>query len=369
MTLGETLSAQIRKEYIERRGNSPTLKAILDKISNGGGTYVDAHEYAYQAGKILSNIFGKTITVDVLPNGQLDVSNARKIITNALRLNFEDVSQATAEIQRNLNRAAGLGLEPVVPQINEARIKGIAKLSSSAPIDEVIDELKEAITTFSQHVVDDELKANADSHYSAGMRPKIIRRAEAGCCAWCSALAGEHDYPLSNDNVFRRHQRCRCTTEYDPGDGSNKRQNVWKQNEWRDLTNGEMQSRIQSSPQHPEASNEEIESALKRRREYESNWQKASLQETVNKLIKDYVSYYSSDGIKKYYDSRDNSFVVVEDIYGQYFRIYDKTKKGRRTYVGLYGEDLNNTVISGRTVGRSQSEYNAASHFINTDKE
>ena len=61
-----------------RRGNCPTLQSILAKIEKGGGTYIDAHEYAYQAGKLLSRIFGQTITVDVLPNGQLDVSNAKR---------------------------------------------------------------------------------------------------------------------------------------------------------------------------------------------------------------------------------------------------------------------------------------------------
>ncbi len=179
-----------------RRGNCPTLQSIFAKIEKGGGTYIDAHEYTYQVGKLLSRIFGQTITVDVLPNGQLDISNTKKIISDALKMNFADVSETTANIQRNLNRTAGLNLEPVLPDLNNSRIKGMTTLASSKPIDQVMDELKEAITTFSQHIVDEELKANADSHYSAGLQPRIIRKAEAGCCKWCSALAGEYDYPV-----------------------------------------------------------------------------------------------------------------------------------------------------------------------------
>ena len=235
MTLGEELSAKIKKLYQGGGKSSRDLNAILAKIEKGGGTYIDAHDYAYLAGKMLSDIFGCTITVDVLPNGQLDVVDAGKIISDALKMNFDDVSGTTARIQRNLNRAAGLDLDPVLPRINTARVNGMTTLASSGPVDQIMDELMEALTTFSQHIVDDELKANADAHYKAGFTPKIIRKAESGCCKWCSALAGEYEYPNVNRDVFRRHQRCRCVTDYNPGDGINHWQNVWNQSQWREF--------------------------------------------------------------------------------------------------------------------------------------
>ena len=59
----------------------------------------------------------------------------------------------------------------------------------------------------------------------AGLRPRVIRTAESHCCKWCSALAGTYDYPRVPKDVYRRHERCRCRVEYDPGEG--RRQNVW----------------------------------------------------------------------------------------------------------------------------------------------
>jgi hypothetical protein len=75
-------------------------------------------------------------------------------------------------------------------------------------------------------VVDDMVKANMDFHHKLGLKPRITRKAAAGCCEWCDALEGEYEYPDDvPDDVFRRHQRCRCTVEYEPSSG--RKQNVW----------------------------------------------------------------------------------------------------------------------------------------------
>ena len=44
-------------------------------------------------------------------------------------------------------------------------------------------------------------------------------------CKRCSSLAGVYEYPDVPEDVYRRHENCRCTVEYDPGDGK-KLQNV-----------------------------------------------------------------------------------------------------------------------------------------------
>lgn len=52
------------------------------------------------------------------------------------------------------------------------------------------------------------------------------------CCEWCRNLAGSYTYPdgVPHD-VYRRHQRCRCAVDYNPGNGKN--QNVHSK-QWRD---------------------------------------------------------------------------------------------------------------------------------------
>lgn len=89
--------------------------------------------------------------------------------------------------------------------------------------DDAADMFQEIID-YSQAVVDGTLRANVDFQGRAGRRPKIIRKSEWKCCDWCRHLVGEYEYPDVPDDIYRRHENCRCTVEYDPGDGT--RQNV-----------------------------------------------------------------------------------------------------------------------------------------------
>ena len=74
-------------------------------------------------------------------------------------------------------------------------------------------------------MVDDAVKANAEFHYDAGLKPVITRRLGGDACAWCRNLAGSYEYHSEPEDVYRRHERCRCTVEYKPD--KKKRQNVW----------------------------------------------------------------------------------------------------------------------------------------------
>lgn len=93
--------------------------------------------------------------------------------------------------------------------------------------------------------------ANVAMHGRAGLIPKIIRKAESKCCEWCSKLAGEYEYPEVPDEVYQRHERCRCTVDYDPGNG--KRQNVhtkqWKTADERDKIEQRKQFALKSLAQ------------------------------------------------------------------------------------------------------------------------
>ena len=90
--------------------------------------------------------------------------------------------------------------------------------------------MKEPIVTFSQSVVDDTLKKNIDFQAKAGLKPKIVRKLVGKACDWCRNLAGSYDYPKVPSDVYHRHERCRCTVEYDPRDIDKKRQDVWSKN-------------------------------------------------------------------------------------------------------------------------------------------
>lgn len=150
---------------------------------------------------------------------------ANRVITPTLTDNYNLVSDVTSEIQTSLNEAAGIGIKAVKPELNQDRIDGIInRISSEDNYDDVSWILDEPVKNFSQSIVDDFVKANAEFHAKAGLQPKIVRKLAGNCCKWCSRLAGTYTYPDVPKDVYRRHERCRCTVNYYPVDG--KIQNV-----------------------------------------------------------------------------------------------------------------------------------------------
>ena len=137
-----------------------------------------------------------------------------------------------------LNEAANIGIRPIKPDLPRDRINGIIdRVSSEDTFDDIAWILDEPIKIFSQSIVDDAIRVNAEFHAAAGMRPRIIRKLTGGCCEWCSKLAGTYTYPDVPQDVYRRHQRCRCTVDYIPGDG--KVQNSHTK-QWRDASKDEI---------------------------------------------------------------------------------------------------------------------------------
>ncbi|MEI3522508.1 MAG: hypothetical protein V8Q40_16545 [Anaerosacchariphilus sp.] len=139
-----------------------------------------------------------------------------------------DCAEAAQEI---LNKNAGLGLKAVRPAVNQDAIDGIVnRVSSEEQFDAVKWILDAPVKTFAQKIVDESVRANAEFHHKAGLKPKIIRKSSGHCCAWCSRMAGTYSYPDVPKDVYRRHDNCNCTVEYDPG--GTKRQDVWSK-QWK----------------------------------------------------------------------------------------------------------------------------------------
>lgn len=57
------------------------------------------------------------------------------------------------------------------------------------------------------------------------LNQKLLETTDGHGCAWCSKLAGVYTYPNVDRDVYRRHDNCTCTVDYQPGNG--KRQDVW----------------------------------------------------------------------------------------------------------------------------------------------
>lgn len=220
------LLESIQHQFDERTKKSAKLKNAAIALKKKEATYLDANGFAIELGEILASIYAKNLTKKVLPDGKMYYNIAERIIQPTMKNNYDLVSGYAGDVQKQLNQAAGLYLKTQIPDMNQDRINGIINRISSEPdFDKIKWMLDEPIVNFSQSIVDDSIKENADFQSRSGLRPKIIRRVSGHACKWCQSLAGSYDYRSAPDDIYRRHERCRCTVEYDPGDG--RRQNIW----------------------------------------------------------------------------------------------------------------------------------------------
>ncbi|MDD4368551.1 MAG: hypothetical protein PHP39_06380 [Oscillospiraceae bacterium] len=187
----------------------------------------------YRLSVALAAAYKANISPEALPDGKMYYNIAQRILQPTLGNNHEMISAAAAQIQTDLNQTAGIGLAGLKPELSQDRIDGlINRLSSSDEYGKVAWLLDEPIVNFSQSVVDDTIKLNAEFQAKSGLQPRIIRKAEFKSCKWCSMLAGTYSYPDVPKDVYRRHENCRCTVEFQPTK-SGKGQDVWSK-QWKD---------------------------------------------------------------------------------------------------------------------------------------
>lgn len=228
--LVERITEDFRRAYDE----SGKIQTLLEKVRKGTATYAEAQEYSLEVSRLIGKAYSKNISSAVLPDGRMYYNIASRLIPASMDENYALVSQYAASVQKELNRNAGIGIRAQVADKSQDRIDGLVELACGAErYDDVAQKLLSAFDGFSQSVVDDTIQKNAQLHYDAGMSPKIRRKAEWRCCDWCRALEGEYDYPDVPPDVYRRHERCRCTVLYDPADGKKLFQNVHSR-EWTD---------------------------------------------------------------------------------------------------------------------------------------
>lgn len=220
------LLESIQNEFKLTTEQDVTLKKLLLKLDDKNVTYIDAQAYAVKIGEILSNVLEKNVRTSQLPDGRMYYNIAERILNPTLKENYKLVSDYGETVQTILNENAGIHLKAQVPKVNQDRINGlINRISSEESFNDIKWIIDKPVVTFSQSVIDDMIEANAEFHHKAGLKPTITRTLHGRACKWCRSLAGTYTYPNVPADVYRRHDNCTCTVEYDPGTG--RHQNVW----------------------------------------------------------------------------------------------------------------------------------------------
>jgi len=224
---------KIQQQFTRDLNNNSNIKNIYTKINNGTATHIDVHKFAIETGKTLADSFNKYITIESLPDGRMYYNIAERILNPTLGNNYELIDKALETVQTDLNKKAGFGLKGIRTPLNQGRIDGfIERLSLEENFKDVKWILDEPVINFSQSIVDAGIANNVDFQARSGLTPTVTRIVTGHKpCAWCRGLAGTYEYPDVPEDVYRRHDNCRCLVEYDPG--NNKKQDVWTK-QWRD---------------------------------------------------------------------------------------------------------------------------------------
>lgn len=216
----------IQKEFNTKFEKSSIVKSKLLALKGKKATHLDSNELAIELGTILSRAFMDNIEKDRLPDGRMYFNIASRIIKPNIKKNYDIIGDYSKEVQNELNRQSKISLEAIKPKINEEKIDNlVSKISDYDDFDKAKWLLDEPIVNFSQSVVDDTVRENAEFQYKSGLEPRIVRKMHGECCDWCREVVGKYKYPDEvPPDVYKRHRYCRCTVEYLPGDG--RKQNV-----------------------------------------------------------------------------------------------------------------------------------------------
>lgn len=203
----------IREPLIEAIQNDRKARQLYELIQNKTGTYNTASEYAIRVGECLARTLRQNAPFESIAEWDLE-----NLIPQALGLDHEHVVQACEQVQLALNADAGLGINYVPPIFDGNRAYGlVAELRDNPEFVNIERTFYDQLVNFSQNVVDESIRVNANVLSNAGVQSKIVRHPEVGACAWCRAVAGTYEYAdvrRTRNDVWRRHENCRCTIDF-----------------------------------------------------------------------------------------------------------------------------------------------------------
>ena len=226
------LLKEVQAKFEAEFGKSKVVEDAFKKLKAKKATYSTANNFAIEVGEILARALQSVLTADRLPDGKMYYNIAKRLLEPVLGNNYKTVADYAVKVQSDLNKKAKIGLNAKKPFLNQDRIDGfIDRLSYEDDFNKAKWLLGEPVVNFTQAVIDDTIKTNAEFQYSAGLDPTIERRTAGRCCKWCESLSGIYNYPHVPEDFYHRHQRCRCTIEYDPKNG--KKQNSWSKKWYR----------------------------------------------------------------------------------------------------------------------------------------
>jgi hypothetical protein len=210
-----SLLEKIEKDFRAKVDADNEMSRLFTKFADDKGTLHDVSLYARRLGDLLSMTLQENLTEDVLPDGKMYYNIADRILNPMMRQNFNLTMEQALTIQKMIDAKSGIGLEPISADFPESRVKQIIdSLTEDTEFEVIKARMGEPVANCSHSFADDFIKANALYREKAGMRTYLKRTLVGGACPYCVRLAGTFDYNNAPDDIYKRHDSCRCTVTF-----------------------------------------------------------------------------------------------------------------------------------------------------------
>lgn len=192
-----------------KSANDPALRALLKSIDGSKANFRDTAQYSIRYSHQLGNILSENV---------LDIPHdVRETAAEVLlKYGYDDMNTILAEVQKSLDEQAGIHIRPQKADFPSERVQQFAhSLIDPTVEDSVIKRrARSGSETITKSFHDSFIKKNAQFRNDAGLKCYITREG-SNCCKWCSEVAGRYEFGSQPSDIFRRHDNCDCTIDYD----------------------------------------------------------------------------------------------------------------------------------------------------------
>lgn len=254
------LSDKIKSELVKLSKSDKHLQSIIKRLESGNANLSDVDDFAQATGAVLKKVFEKSISES--SKAFTDEQLIAEILGDIFGDNYELINSVAENIQKQLDKAAGIGIKPQRADFPSERIENLAKVTAQKDLTDKtsLSEFTASVENINGSIFTDYVKTNADFRSKAGLRVYVIRSDHSKCCAWCSKLAGKYVYPDVPKDVWRRHKRCTCEITY-----VNEKAGTYDQISYSDVQNGkEIETRKQVTRFTPEQARAKEKEVLSR---------------------------------------------------------------------------------------------------------
>lgn len=202
----------------------PEIRSLSKKIADGTADFSDTSRLFWRRSVMLREYTQDTV-LDLAPEDR------QRLVEALLHRGYDDTTEALTIVQETLDKAQGLHLNPVVPKYPAERVVQVAHalMDPTVPDEQIVRRAGAPVANVNMSFHDDYMMENAKIRAKLGFKCYLNRVAAAGCCKWCTDIAGRYVYGDQPEDVFRRHDNCGCTVTFENG---RERQDVWSKRTW-----------------------------------------------------------------------------------------------------------------------------------------